>query len=300
MVSVLVSFGEVFDKYSILCLKEEKITDIEKLRYVREEKNELRSKIEKYLQDDLISFHFSILKWINDYIWKNCELIRVNDYTEHGYNNIVRKIVDFNDARVRVKNKIDYILSSPIREQKSYPKKKCVLYSHLGLGDQFNMVGAVRFLALFFDEVRLIIKTDQEKIIPNLFSDDPSIKYILNDYKELLQSGNLIDKDKQIMRIEKTQHSCPFLELVNNGYIILANGEVKEDVAYSNEYMQTFYEKFYNDVANQIQQPLSWDLRYMFSYLPRNREVEEKEKEKYKLNGKDYIFLHDDPLKAIY
>ena len=57
-------------------------------------------------------------------------------------------------------------------------EKKAFVLGHLGMGDQFFIVGIVRYLRIKYDEVVVVCKKNTENNVKNIYSDDPSIKII--------------------------------------------------------------------------------------------------------------------------
>ena len=64
-VTIQVSVGELFDKYSILLIKNKKIKNIQSLEYIQKELNILKPIKDKYDNDDLLNK----LKIINETLW---------------------------------------------------------------------------------------------------------------------------------------------------------------------------------------------------------------------------------------
>ena len=64
-VLIPISIGELFDKYSILVIKSEKIKNSKKLENINKELNVLKSIKEKYNNNDLLNQ----LKSINEKLW---------------------------------------------------------------------------------------------------------------------------------------------------------------------------------------------------------------------------------------
>ena len=54
-VTIQVSVGELFDKYSILLIKNKKINNIQSLEYIQKELNILKPIKDKYDNDDLLN-----------------------------------------------------------------------------------------------------------------------------------------------------------------------------------------------------------------------------------------------------
>tara|TARA_R110002124_G_scaffold116567_1_gene273184 strand:- start:4108 stop:4494 length:387 start_codon:yes stop_codon:yes gene_type:complete len=117
-----VSAGEVFDKISILEIKEKKITDPSKLRYVTEEL--------KSLQHTLLSEGVNIpkelyqsLKDINIKLWETEDIIREREASENFDEEFIKHArldAKWNDQRFLIKNEINSYCNSSIKEQKSY------------------------------------------------------------------------------------------------------------------------------------------------------------------------------------
>ena len=67
---VEVSVGELLDKLSILEIKQEKIKDLEKLKYIKDEYNILKNQLDKNVKsDDKLEELFKSLKQINSKLW---------------------------------------------------------------------------------------------------------------------------------------------------------------------------------------------------------------------------------------
>jgi hypothetical protein len=86
------------------------------------------------------------------------------------------EILDKNDMRFRIKDTINHAVSSYYREQKGYPARRALVLCHLGLGDHIGLIGAVRYIALQYDEVVLACKPHNAANVASFFSDLPSVK----------------------------------------------------------------------------------------------------------------------------
>jgi hypothetical protein len=132
------------------------------------------------------NYHYRILYEINLSIWELQDKFHGKETMAEEGARICHKVLIDNDRRFRVKAKINAAAKSNLREQKGYNLKKCVFFSHLGLGDMFWMNGAVRYLATDYDEVLVICKKSNQKNAEAMYSDDPTIKLLLvEDFKEL-------------------------------------------------------------------------------------------------------------------
>lgn len=123
MVAVPVSVGELIDKLSILQVKKIKITNPEKLKYVSEEFDLLHNQSKIYFQVDEVRSLYDSLTEVNSNLWDVEDKLRVFE-SEKKFNEefieLARKVYYTNDERFRLKNEINSITSSEIREVKDY------------------------------------------------------------------------------------------------------------------------------------------------------------------------------------
>lgn len=115
-----VSVGELFDKYSILQIKNERITDINKLEIIQKEINYLTPFIDQYTLEPTFQIE---IKAINEQLWDIEEQIRLKELLnkfDDEFINLARNVYKINDERYRIKNKINEYLKSDINEIKSY------------------------------------------------------------------------------------------------------------------------------------------------------------------------------------
>jgi ribosomal protein S18 acetylase RimI-like enzyme len=181
-----VSFGEAIDKLTILDIKINKITDSRKYD-VEIEYNKLQYELKHIVKS--IDFYYNALKMINLEIWEDQDIFRYTS-NETEKTQLCKKIIEDNDARFRIKNKINYILNSHLKEQKGYnPKIFNIDYSNntnnLKL---FNSI--IKYHSIFNDKVIIscdisLVQTLRKyynydssiEIIPNLII-EPSLEYI--------------------------------------------------------------------------------------------------------------------------
>lgn len=123
MVAVPVSVGELIDKLSILQVKKIKITNPEKLKYVSEEFDLLHNQSKIYFQVNEVRSLYDSLTEVNSNLWDVEDKLRVFE-SEKKFNEefieLARKVYYTNDERFRLKNEINSITSSEIREVKDY------------------------------------------------------------------------------------------------------------------------------------------------------------------------------------
>jgi hypothetical protein len=125
MVSVPVSIGEMIDKLSILQVKKTKISDETKLEFVNKEFEILYNLSSVYLNNVEIESLYHQLVEINSALWDvedNLRIIEKQKRFEGEFISLARKVYFTNDERFRLKNEINLITSSEIREVKDYVK----------------------------------------------------------------------------------------------------------------------------------------------------------------------------------
>ena len=121
---VQVSVGELLDKISILEIKQEKIKDPEKLKFISNEHSILKDQLEKNVKsDDKLNKLFQDLKEINTKLWiieddkRDCE--KNKDFDEK-FIKLSRDVHFLNDDRAKIKLEINNHTGSIIKEIKEY------------------------------------------------------------------------------------------------------------------------------------------------------------------------------------
>ena len=121
---VEVSIGELLDKISILEIKQEKIKDPEKLKFINNEHSILKDQLEKNIKsDDKLNNLYKSLKEINAKLWfieddkRKCE--KDKDFGEK-FIKLSRDVHFLNDDRAKIKLEINNHTGSAIKEIKEY------------------------------------------------------------------------------------------------------------------------------------------------------------------------------------
>ena len=121
---VEVSIGELLDKISILEIKQEKIKDPEKLKFINNEHSILKNQLEKNIKsDDKLNNLYKSLKEINSKLWvieddkRQCE--KDKDFGEK-FIKLSRDVHFLNDDRAKIKLEINNYTGSVIKEIKEY------------------------------------------------------------------------------------------------------------------------------------------------------------------------------------
>lgn len=234
-----VSVGEGLDKLTILDIKCDKIKDGRRAD-CKKEYDALYEKLAPYML--ITAWHIKILKEINLKIWD------LQDAT-HGATSIsplevgkiYTQVLEENDRRFRMKAKINHALTSSLKEQKSYAKKKVFFYGHLGLGDMFWLNGAVRYFSTCYEEVVVVCKEKYAKNVALMYQDDPTIQLCV------IQDDYVLYPFQQ----EKRKY------IEGDGYVIKACGYHSE-----NPRIYEFPHCFYDDLG------LDRTIRTSYFYIP--------------------------------
>ena len=121
---VEVSVGELMDKISILEIKKDRIKDSDKLKFINDEYEILKSELEKNIKiDEKLAKFFVALKNVNSKLWiieddkRKCE----NDSNfGEDFIRLSRDVHFLNDTRAKIKLDINNHTGSKIKEIKEY------------------------------------------------------------------------------------------------------------------------------------------------------------------------------------
>ena len=121
---VEVSIGELLDKISILEIKQGKIKDVEKLKFINDEYNVLKDQFNKNVKsDEKIDKLFKSLKEINSKLWvieDDKRLCEKNSDFGDEFIKLSRDVHFLNDERAKIKLEINNHTGSKIKEIKEY------------------------------------------------------------------------------------------------------------------------------------------------------------------------------------
>jgi hypothetical protein len=201
-----VSLGEAIDKLTILHIKCEKITDHRKID-VQKEYDILYEK----LKDFVVKFDelYCSMKKINLIIWHQMDVLRDGTTSDEDYMKLCKECIESNDIRFRIKNKINLISNSTLKEQKSYKVNRLVI--HLNCDEEYFhlFIKPIKYFSYIYDE--LIIQSEKKiKLIRDTFYYDNTIKYNIElhglDIKQKFNFHNdcyTINKIYKIMNINE-------------------------------------------------------------------------------------------------
>ena len=123
-IMIEVSVGELLDKISILEIKQHKIKDLEKLKFITKEYSILNDQLnENVKSDEKLNNLFSSLKEINAKLWviedekRQCE--KDQNFTDK-FIKLSRDVHFLNDERAKIKLEINDYTGSKVKEIKEY------------------------------------------------------------------------------------------------------------------------------------------------------------------------------------
>jgi len=123
---VEVSIGELLDKISILEIKQEKIKDPEKLKFISKEHSILKDQLDNNVKsDEKLNNLFQSLKEINAKLWvieDNKRLCEKEKNFSEKFIKLSRDVHFLNDDRAKIKLEINDHTGSTIKEIKEYTK----------------------------------------------------------------------------------------------------------------------------------------------------------------------------------
>lgn len=196
-----VSLGEAIDKLTILHIKYDKIKDNRKLDVKKEYDllyNKLKEFIEKY--NDL----YNSMKKINLIIWDQMDVLRDGNISDTDYTKLCRECIEMNDIRFRIKNKINLISNSSLKEQKSYSINRLII--ELDCNEElFELfLIPIKYFSFIYDEI-IINSNKNIQQIKDRFYYDNTIIFNLNldniDFKKKFEFNNKLNNLEEIYNI---------------------------------------------------------------------------------------------------
>ena len=119
-----VSWGELFDKITILEIKVENLKEKNALKNVKTEHDQLNTIYNNnFLKDEIARCLFNNLKEINQKLWDIEDKIRDKERSkkfDKEFIELARNVYFTNDERSRIKRNINETFGSEIIEEKSY------------------------------------------------------------------------------------------------------------------------------------------------------------------------------------
>ena len=172
-----VSLGEAIDKLTILDIKIDKIKDHRKID-VQTEYDLLYEKLKEFIikYNDL----YQSMKKVNLLIWDMMDILRDGDnISGEEYLKICKECVEYNDIRFRVKNKINFLSNSSLKEQKSYKVTTLLININDSIENIKDFNRPIKYYSFFYDEIIIIYKEPIEclKYDPTIIFKNESLEF---------------------------------------------------------------------------------------------------------------------------
>jgi hypothetical protein len=173
-----VSIGEAIDKLTILDIKYNKIKDSRKDNV----KIEFDILYEK-LKDIVIEYklYYNIMKIINLDIWDMMDILRDADVSNEEYLIKCKECIEANDIRFRIKNKINFVAKSVLKEQKSYNILRVIFNIKNFNMNLNNLINPIKYYSFLYDEIIILIDDSNKEYLENIFKYDQTIIISNND-----------------------------------------------------------------------------------------------------------------------
>jgi len=205
-----VSLGEAIDKLTILDIKLDKIKDNRK-NDVQKEYDLLYKKLEEFI----IKYEnlYQTMKKVNLLIWDMMDILRDGNINQELYLKICKECIEYNDIRFRVKNKINYVSNSLLKEQKSYKINRLIIIINKNINDNETLLKIIKYISLIYDEI-IIISDSNLDYLRNYFDYDITIlfKYTVDNllldykYKVIIEEEEYTDHELyELFNITKNQ-----------------------------------------------------------------------------------------------
>lgn len=145
-----VSLGEAIDKLTILDIKMDKIMD-DRINDVKIEYDLLYDKLKEFI----IKYEnlYKTMRKVNLIIWDMMDLLRDGDLNESQYLKVCKECIEYNDIRFRVKNKINYVSLSLLKEQKSYKINRLLIIVNKDINELSLFV---KYFSFIYDEINIV------------------------------------------------------------------------------------------------------------------------------------------------
>jgi hypothetical protein len=203
-----VSLGEAIDKLNILEIKKTQIDNIDKIREIQKEIDELN---ECHMYKTKYEFFYNLLTYVNEYIWNTTDMVKTIRVSDPHFAILSSSIFEFNQKRFRIKSWFNILESSNIKEQKSYGSTK-IYIDVFSIDTIYNKIAEINYLLLEFDIVyfvntnELLIKT-----MKKLFK-QPNLHYDTN-------MNNAINIGNFFINEPKSNFEYPVINYISGGLL---------------------------------------------------------------------------------
>ena len=198
-----VSLGEAIDKITILDIKLDNIKDEKKLD-VKVEYDLLFDKLKLFI-DKYYDLYISMKK-VNLIIWNQMDILRDSNTTNDIYMKICRECIEMNDIRFRIKNKINFISNSVLKEQKGYKVNRLLIKINNKINNIEDFIEPIKYYSFMYDEIFIY---SNNKELQNIFKYDTTIFFEENNNNNIMN----IDYKKSFKFLENNYEKQKILKI---------------------------------------------------------------------------------------
>jgi hypothetical protein len=169
-----ISIGEGLDRLSILEIKSTEIISPEKLRQVYTEIESLRE-LQSYKTTYL--YYYKLIHCVNKQIWDLTNSIKQMQSHDSAFAETAHQIFELNQSRFRVKNILNQLTDSNIKEQKSYGATQISIFISNNL-EKDIIHKHLAYLSISYDVVNIVTDSVTKSYIEGHI---PMFNYVFND-----------------------------------------------------------------------------------------------------------------------
>ena len=132
------------------------------------------------------------------------DVLRDGNISDTDYSKLCRDCIEMNDIRFRIKNKLNLISKSLLKEEKSYSINRLIIELDCN-EDLFKLfLDPIKYFSFIYDEIIINSKNDIQ-FIKNNFYYDNTIKFNLNlnnvDFKKRFEFNNKLSSLEEIYNV---------------------------------------------------------------------------------------------------
>jgi hypothetical protein len=194
-----VSLGEAIDKLTILDIKRTYIKD-SRLNDVNLEYDILH----KQLSPIVVKYKllYESMKKVNLLIWNFMDQLRDGTLDDMVYLKICKETIELNDVRFRIKNKINIVSDSTLKEQKGYKINSVLIIINNENNLLSEFITPIRYYSYLYDEISIV----SNNILTTEFKDDSTIVFLdevtnIQNFKQIFRFPNQKYSKEEILTI---------------------------------------------------------------------------------------------------
>ena len=189
-----VSIGEALDKLTILDIKLDRIQDSRR-DHVKIEYDILHEKLKEHISKN--QKYYNMLKKTNLYIWDLMDLLRDGvNISDIDYTKLCKDTIIANDVRFRIKNKINILSNSHIKEQKGYKSLKILIDLTSYTDNHDLLTKPLYYYSILYDELH--VKSNNPILI----------KFITDEFNNTINIIDTINTDVEYLKTFIIHDSC--------------------------------------------------------------------------------------------